>query len=200
MTLSFLSSSISIDMEYEETEKMAHLSYTKDFPGIADVFLRDPGLYAPLLQFIEGVMTRPSELTKAEREMLAAHVSRHNGCDFCVGAHRWTLAAMEIGWAVVEALEAGPDSEEFSPRFREMLRFATRLTEAPGRIGKADIDARTAAGWSEQAVEDAINVIALFNYVNRVAVTSRGAQLGTLTRPDNRSVARRGGRSVFRVQ
>jgi hypothetical protein len=58
MTLSFLSSSISIDMEYEETEKMAHLSYTKDFPGIADVFLRDPGLYAPLLQFIEGVMTR----------------------------------------------------------------------------------------------------------------------------------------------
>jgi hypothetical protein len=33
---------------------MAYLSYTQGFPGIADVFLRDQALYAPLLQFIIG--------------------------------------------------------------------------------------------------------------------------------------------------
>ena len=33
---------------------MAYLSYTQGFPGIVGVFLRDPALYAPLLQFIEG--------------------------------------------------------------------------------------------------------------------------------------------------
>ena len=48
------------------------------------------------------------------------------------------------------------------------MRFAEKLTVEPARISQADIDALTAAGWSEQAVEDAINVIALFNYVNRL--------------------------------
>ena len=33
---------------------------------------------------------------------------------------------------------------------------------------QSDVDAVTSAGWSEQAVEDAINVAALFNYVNRL--------------------------------
>ena len=149
---------------------MAYLSYTKDMPGVADVFLRDPELYAPLLQFIEGVMTRPSELTKAEREMIAAHVSHRNGCDFCVGAHRWTLAAMDIDWTVIDALKEGAESADLTPRLRAMLRFAETLTAEPARMGQADIDAVTAAGWSEQAVEDAINVVALFNYVNRLVV------------------------------
>ena len=140
---------------------MAYLSYTKGFRGVADVFLRDPDLYAPLLQFIERVMTRDSELTKAEREMIAAHVSKRNGCDFC-------LAAMEIGWATIEALETGPDGEGISDRLRAMLRFADKLTKTPDRMGQSDVNALLAAGWSEQAVEDAINVVSLFNYVNRL--------------------------------
>ncbi len=147
---------------------MSYLSYTKDLPGIADVFLRDPALYGPLLQFIEGVMTRPSELTKVEREMIASHVSKQNGCGFCQGAHRWTLAALDVGWDVIEALESGGDSKEISPRLRQMLRFADSLTQAPERVGQADINALLKAGWSEQAIEDGINVIALFNYVNRI--------------------------------
>ncbi len=147
---------------------MSYLSYTDGMPGIADVFLRDPKLYAPLLQFIEGVMTRPSELTKAEREMLAEQVSRRNGCDFCVGAHRWTLAAMGVDQHMIDALAADPQSEAFSPRFRALLTFAAKLTDKPERMERADIDALLTAGWSEQAIEDAINVIALFNYVNRI--------------------------------
>ncbi len=147
---------------------MPYLSYAKRFRGVADVFLRDPDLYAPLLQFIERVMTRDSELTKAEREMIAAHVSKQNGCDFCLGAHRWTLSAMEISWSTIEALEEGPDGETIDARLRAMLRFAEKLTDAPEQMGQADVDALIETGWSEQAVEDAINVVALFNYVNRL--------------------------------
>ena len=35
-------------------------------------------------------------------------------------------------------------------------------------MGKADIKPLLDAGWGEQAIEDAINVISLFNYVNRL--------------------------------
>ncbi len=96
---------------------MSYLSYSKDFQGVAEVFLRDPGRYAPRLQFIEAVMAGESALTKAEREMIAAHVSNLNGCGFCLGAHKGTLAAMDIDSRVVAAVEAGPGRRKAPPPF-----------------------------------------------------------------------------------
>jgi len=147
---------------------MSHFTYSNDFQGVADVFLRDPQLYAPLLQFIEQVMTRPSDLTKAEREMIAAHVSKLNNCNFCLGAHKWTLVAMDTSPALIDEIETGLDGTSVDEKLRAILDLAGKLTRETGSIGQSDIDAVTAAGWSEQAVEDAINVAALFNYVNRL--------------------------------
>ena len=147
---------------------MPHMSFAKDYQGLAEVFLRDPERYAPLLQFIEGVMTGESELTKAEREMIAAHVSKLNGCDFCVGAHSWTLAAMDIDPRMIEAVAHEPELDALDEGLRPILQFVGKLTKTPDAVGQADIDALLAAGWSEQAIEDAINVVGLFNYVNRL--------------------------------
>lgn len=147
---------------------MPFLSQTKDFQGVAEVFLRDPDRYAPLLQFIETVMVGESTLTKAEREMIAAHVSKLNGCDFCVSAHRWTLAAMDVDMAAIEGAIHGPDDGDVDDRLGAVLRFAAKLTQTPDEVGENDIDALRAVGWSDQSIEDAINVIALFNYVNRL--------------------------------
>lgn len=147
---------------------MAYLSYTKGLPGVADVFLRDASLYKPLLQFIEGVMTRPSDLSKPEREILAEHVSRINGCDFCVGAHRWTLSAMGVDWTTIDALADGERSTHLTDKIRVLLGFAEKLTRTPDKMGESDIKPLIDAGWGEQAIEDAINVISLFNYVNRL--------------------------------
>ena len=36
-------------------------------------------------------------------------------------------------------------------------------------MGLADADALRAAGWDDVAIHDAIQVIAYFNYINRVA-------------------------------
>ncbi len=147
---------------------MGYLNQTKDFQGIADVFLRDPDRYAPLLQFIESVMAGASELTAAERELIAAHVSKLNGCSFCVGAHSWTLAAMDIDLALIESIERGNDHEALDGRLRVALRFAAKLTRTPDEIGKADIERLRRAGWSDQAIEDVISVVGLFNLVNRL--------------------------------
>lgn len=147
---------------------MPYLSYAKDFAGVADVFTNDPSLYLPLLQFINPVMTRESALTIADREMIALHVSKLNDCHFCIGAHRATLSALGIDEKTIDAAEADPETDSIDEKFRAILRFAQELTLSPGSIAQDDIDALTALGWSEQAVEDAINVTALFNYVNRL--------------------------------
>lgn len=147
---------------------MPNFSYARDFKGVADVFLRDPALYTPLLRFIEAVMTRESALSVAEREMIAAHVSRLNGCGFYLGAHRATLLEHGVDIDAVAAVADGVDPGVLDARLLPVLDLAEALTMTPETIGQADIDAVLDVGWPEQAVEDAINVVALFNYVNRL--------------------------------
>ena len=43
------------------------------------------------------------------------------------------------------------------------------MTHAPASVSQEAIDALRAHGWSDVAIHDAIQVIAFFNYINRVA-------------------------------
>jgi uncharacterized peroxidase-related enzyme len=52
---------------------------------------------------------------------------------------------------------------------RALCDFAVKLTAAPASIGRADVDGLRAHGWDDTAISDAIQVIAYFNYINRVA-------------------------------
>lgn len=147
---------------------MSFFSFSKRFSGVADVFLRSPETYRPLLDFLEVVMLGESELSKAEREVLAARVSALNGCAFCVQAHIATLAAMGIPEAEFGRLQDSGCATFGDAPFQGLLSFAERLTRTPEAVCQRDIDVLTQAGVSEQAIEDAINVVALFNYVNRL--------------------------------
>lgn len=147
---------------------MPNFSYARNFNGVADVFLRSPKLYKPLLDFIENVMLGASTLSKQEREIIAAHVSHINGCHFCVAAHRATLLAMGANEMTAATLEMGPNIKGISDQIKNLLMFAEKLTRIPAQITIADIDALKEQGISEQTIEDTVNVVSLFNYVNRL--------------------------------
>ncbi len=138
---------------------MSFLSYSSGFQGIVDVFMRDPRRYLPFAQLMAGIMNdEASELSKPQRETIALHVSRLNDCHYCVGSHE----------AVLTNLGAGDDVVA-DPKMAPVLAFATKLTQNPGAVVQTDIDALRQAGWSEQTVEDVINVVSLFSYLNRLA-------------------------------
>jgi uncharacterized peroxidase-related enzyme len=50
-----------------------------------------------------------------------------------------------------------------------LAEYAEKLTLAPGAMAEADLAPLRAAGLSDAAIHDAIQVIAYFNYINRVA-------------------------------
>ena len=52
---------------------------------------------------------------------------------------------------------------------RALCDFAVKLTRTPADIGVDDVERLRGAGWSDPAIHDAIQVVAYFNYVNRVA-------------------------------
>jgi uncharacterized peroxidase-related enzyme len=52
---------------------------------------------------------------------------------------------------------------------RALCDFAVALTHKPATVDGSQIDSLRAGGWSDPAIHDAIQVIAYFNYINRVA-------------------------------
>ena len=50
-----------------------------------------------------------------------------------------------------------------------MLEYAIKLTEAPHRVGRADVRSLTEAGFEDAAVLDVCQVTSYYNYVNRLA-------------------------------
>lgn len=52
---------------------------------------------------------------------------------------------------------------------RALCDHAVKLTRTPAEITQADIDRLRELGLSDQAISDATQVIAYFNYINRIA-------------------------------
>jgi len=50
-----------------------------------------------------------------------------------------------------------------------LCAFADKATATPGEMGMADVEALRAAGLDDTAIHDATQVIAYFNYINRIA-------------------------------
>lgn len=110
-----------------------------------------------------------SPLLRRERELIAVAVSRANGCAYCVGHHSDAFARYEKDTAKVEAAKAGR-WEEFPAGEAALCRFAEKLTSTPSSSSEAGVAALKAAGYADQAVLDAVQIAAYFNFVNRIVL------------------------------
>ncbi len=50
-----------------------------------------------------------------------------------------------------------------------MCQYAEKLTLSPATVGKDDVKTLRDGGWSDREIHDAAQVIAYFNYINRIA-------------------------------
>ncbi len=63
-------------------------------------------------------------------------------------------------------------SYDLDAKTRALLAYATKLTEEPGRMDDADIDALRRVGWDETAIYQATALTALFNFSGRLEAAS----------------------------
>lgn len=133
-------------------------------------------------------MHKPSPLSRIEREMVGAFVSRLNGCDYCVAHHRAGLARLLRGnrpdlpdaLAQADGPDPGVIKANLSGRERAMLAYAGKLTRAPDAMTQADADALRAAGLDDRAILDLAQVVSYFCYANRM-VLGLGAKIESFT-------------------
>lgn len=50
---------------------------------------------------------------------------------------------------------------------KALFKFVTKVNRTSNQITRADVDEARRAGWSDEALYDALSVCALFNFYNR---------------------------------
>lgn len=85
---------------------------------------------------------------------------------------------------------------DLTDRERALCAYAVKLTGAPGRVGAADLEPLRAAGLTDRDIHDAVQVVAYFNYINRVA-DALGTDLEPEMPPPPEGWFRRGGHGGF---
>ena len=79
---------------------------------------------------------------------------------------------------VASALQqADLDSAQVSEPERAMLVFARQLTEEPWKTSDQDVAGLRAEGWNDGQIAEAVYVIALFAFFNRVADSERARSI-----------------------
>lgn len=147
---------------------MAFFSFLDNDSDITDLTFNDRARLGPLDKVSHAIMRGKSDFSIAERELMAAYVSALNACTFCFGIHHEVANNFGIAPDLIEKLVDDLPSAPINEKLHPVLLYLKKLTLAPSQIVKEDVDKVTAAGWSEEALQQAILVGCLFNFYNRL--------------------------------
>jgi uncharacterized peroxidase-related enzyme len=134
-------------------------------PGIAGLLAGHPETAGPLNSLAEALLRGPSPLTPAQRETIAAYVSRRNECAFCAQTHG--AVARHLAGGDGSGPAPGDDPAGADPMLRALLPIAEKV-RVDGRSVTADDVARARdAGADDRAIHDTVLIAAAFSMFNR---------------------------------
>jgi uncharacterized peroxidase-related enzyme len=118
-------------------------------------------------------------LDAADREMIAVVVSAWNRCTYCIVAHGQALrAALRERMPLIEA-ETHADHiatnwrhAMLDDRRRAICAFAEKLTARPHEMAEEDLAGLAAVGLSPHEVWDVVEIAAMYNFTNRMALAT----------------------------
>lgn len=150
---------------------MPHIELTDGLPGIRGLLAFRPETAKPLGDLAEVLLRGPSTLTRAEREMIAAHVSFRNDCHFCRSAHA-AIAAEHLGgaegdYALLDRVQAEPETAAVSEKMRALLAIAGLVQQDGKRVAGAAIERARRAGATDLELHDTVLIAAAFCMFNR---------------------------------
>lgn len=133
--------------------------------------LRPDSIVKHIDLYLEIMFSR-SELSRAEREMIAVVVSVANGCDYCCTHHSEALMHYWKDQEKLNALIEISENEILTEREEALCQFARSLTLHPQSHEQNDYTGRLKEiGLSDAAILDTVLVISYFNFVNRIALS-----------------------------
>jgi len=115
-----------------------------------------------------AIMYAPGGLSRAERELASAAVSRVNGCVYCASVHAQRFEQLAKRNDVIYQLFSEPHGAGTNSRERALVQLAIELSLKPAQFGAAQLQAVRAAGLSVLEIVDLLHAVAIFAWANRL--------------------------------
>lgn len=147
---------------------MPHIDLPEGAPGILGPMQFRPETAKPLNELAEVLLRGENTLSRGDRELIAAYVSKLNDCHFCHSSHA-TFAALQLdgGWNVVDAVVASVDRAPISDKMKALLEMAAAVQRGGQHVTQAHVDAARAQGASDREIHDTVLIAAAFCMYNR---------------------------------
>ena len=148
---------------------MPHISLGNDLPGIIGLLSYRPETGRPLSSLADVLLHSPDNtLSPGERELIAAHVSTRNECDFCAYSHSaFAAAQLPEGIELVDQARVDPQNAPVSAKLRALLRIAGQVQVSGKAVTEADVAAAREAGATDIEIHDTVLIAAAFCMYNR---------------------------------
>lgn len=121
------------------------------------------------MHLAEVLLRGDSTLSRGERELIGAYVSRGNECEYCAGSHGASAAALLAGGAEEVEQTLGRDAADapVSAKLRALLEIAS-LVRIDGRLVSEEAVAKARAeGATDREIHDTVLIAATFCMFNR---------------------------------
>jgi uncharacterized peroxidase-related enzyme len=146
---------------------MPHIHLPADEPGIIGLLVAFRDTEKPLNDLANVLMTGPSSLSRAERELIAARVSAGNECAFCTNSHAAVARQLlsEEKCVVDEVVRGAAGAVD--EKLEALLVIADKVRRDGRLVTTNDVARARRAGADDRAIHDTVLIAAMFSMFNR---------------------------------
>jgi uncharacterized peroxidase-related enzyme len=130
-------------------------------PNMIKVMANSPAVLQSYAQFSGAMGT--AKLSAKIREQIALLTAESNACTYCLSAHSVLGKLAGLNQAQIDGARRQESSD---PHTFAALNFAQSVIDRRGGIGKSDLDAVRAAGFSDAEIAEIVASVALNFFTN----------------------------------
>ena len=147
---------------------MPHIQVNENLPGIRSLMAFSPETAAPMGALANLLLRSDEGLSKADRELIAAHVSYLNDCFYCHQSHGEIAACYLNGdYNLVNKVKADYRNAPISGKLKSLLSIAASVQQGGKHVRPDQIDYAKAHGATDKDIHDTVLIAALFCMFNR---------------------------------
>lgn len=147
---------------------MPYINVNNDYPGIRGLMAFRPETAGPLGGLANILLRDDTGITRAERELIATHVSYLNECAYCHTSHGATAAQYLDGdKALVDQVRKDYRNAPISDKLKALLAIAASVQKGGKHVTPAQIEAARALGATDREIHDTVLIAAAFCMFNR---------------------------------
>ncbi len=147
---------------------MPHIDVNNDLPGIRGLLAFRPETAEPLGALAQVLLRDDEGISRAERELIATHVSYLNDCFYCHTSHGATACQYLDGdTALVDQVRKDYRNAPISEKLKSLIAIAASVQKSGKAVTPQQIEAARAEGATDRDIHDTVLIAAAFCMFNR---------------------------------